>query len=179
MPSRKAGRHRRDMAKGAMSAYNIPNDIIVRILSRLPVKSLARFRCVCKPWQSLSPTTDSSPSITTTPSSFTTATAPPLTTSSLSLPHPNPISATNLHHPFPPRLVLSDMDLVGSINGLVCPPLSPHIALWNPQPNSTVTFPHLKSSVSIPSLSRFVLCLMLLGTIIRSLGLFVPSPNSG
>ncbi|OVA09860.1 F-box domain [Macleaya cordata] len=28
----------------------LPDDIIVNIFSRLPVKSILRFRCVCKPW---------------------------------------------------------------------------------------------------------------------------------
>ncbi|XP_043693196.1 F-box protein CPR1-like [Telopea speciosissima] len=32
---------------------NLPEDIIVEILSRLPVKSLLRFKCVCKPWCAL------------------------------------------------------------------------------------------------------------------------------
>ncbi|KAI9127286.1 hypothetical protein K1719_001845 [Acacia pycnantha] len=33
--------------------FFIPNDIIVDILKRLPVKSLLRFRCVCKDWNDL------------------------------------------------------------------------------------------------------------------------------
>lgn len=32
---------------------NVPEDIIVEILSRLPVKSLLRFKCVCKSWYDL------------------------------------------------------------------------------------------------------------------------------
>lgn len=32
---------------------SLPDDITIDILSRLPVKSLARFRCVCKSWRSL------------------------------------------------------------------------------------------------------------------------------
>ncbi|KAI9127304.1 hypothetical protein K1719_001863 [Acacia pycnantha] len=33
--------------------FLVPNDIIVIILKRLPVKSLLRFRCVCKDWNDL------------------------------------------------------------------------------------------------------------------------------
>ncbi|KAL8481162.1 hypothetical protein ACS0TY_027088 [Phlomoides rotata] len=32
---------------------SIPNELVVEILTRLPVKSLARFKCVSKPWHSL------------------------------------------------------------------------------------------------------------------------------
>lgn len=30
---------------------NIPPDLVTEILSRLPIQSLLRFRCVCKPWR--------------------------------------------------------------------------------------------------------------------------------
>ncbi|XP_042515312.1 F-box protein CPR1-like [Macadamia integrifolia] len=36
-----------------MSSKNLPEDLIIDILSRLPVKSLLRFRCVSKPWCTL------------------------------------------------------------------------------------------------------------------------------
>ena len=32
---------------------HLPGDVILNILARLPVKSLFRFRCVCKSWDSL------------------------------------------------------------------------------------------------------------------------------
>ncbi|KAK9266727.1 hypothetical protein L1049_025360 [Liquidambar formosana] len=37
----------------ATTLRNMPNDIIINILSRLPVKSLIRFKCVCKSWHAL------------------------------------------------------------------------------------------------------------------------------
>ena len=36
-----------------MKVENLPRELIVDILSRLPVKTLCRFKCVLKPWRSL------------------------------------------------------------------------------------------------------------------------------
>ncbi|XP_043721164.1 F-box protein CPR1-like [Telopea speciosissima] len=41
-----------------MLTKNLPEDLIMAILSRLPVKPLLRFRCVCKPWCALITDTD-------------------------------------------------------------------------------------------------------------------------
>ncbi|CAM8908728.1 unnamed protein product [Rhodiola kirilowii] len=42
-----------ELPDGATADCNLPKDIILDILSRLPVRSLIRFRCVCKSWAAL------------------------------------------------------------------------------------------------------------------------------
>uniref|UniRef100_A0A8R7USA0 F-box domain-containing protein n=2 Tax=Triticum urartu TaxID=4572 RepID=A0A8R7USA0_TRIUA len=37
-----------------MEVSVLPDDLIVEILSRLPLKSFCRFKCVCKPWLAFS-----------------------------------------------------------------------------------------------------------------------------
>lgn len=37
----------------SMGVSALPDEIIADVLSRLPVKSLMRFRCVCKSWRTL------------------------------------------------------------------------------------------------------------------------------
>ncbi|KAE8021690.1 hypothetical protein FH972_007560 [Carpinus fangiana] len=43
----------RDILKAKMSSRDLPEDVIMEILSRLPVKWLLRFKCVCKSWYAL------------------------------------------------------------------------------------------------------------------------------
>nr|XP_010932211.1 F-box protein At5g07610-like [Elaeis guineensis] len=38
------------MSPSSSSAVNVPSDLIFEILSRLPAKSVLRFKCVCKQW---------------------------------------------------------------------------------------------------------------------------------
>jgi len=49
--TRKIGKRR--MKKKTNSQRYLPHELIVQILLRLPVKSLIRLKCVCKPWLSL------------------------------------------------------------------------------------------------------------------------------
>ncbi|XP_058214078.1 putative F-box protein At3g10430 isoform X2 [Rhododendron vialii] len=37
----------------AMGSWSLPGDLVIEILVRLPVKSLVRFKCVCKRWCAL------------------------------------------------------------------------------------------------------------------------------
>ena len=39
--------------KAQQQSYTIPNDLVEEILSRLPVKSLMRFKCISKAWHTL------------------------------------------------------------------------------------------------------------------------------
>lgn len=41
------------MARNSCGVINIPLDLIVEILEKLPTKSLARFRCVSYQWESI------------------------------------------------------------------------------------------------------------------------------
>ncbi|THG06264.1 F-box/kelch-repeat protein At3g06240-like [Camellia sinensis] len=134
-----------DDAMSSSSDYNLflPMDIIVDILNRLPIKSLVRFRCVCKTFRHLisNPTFISSHLLhhrTTTIFTFKHRTTSSSTLSLLQSPSSseNPI---NLVHPFPNRT--RDLHLIGSINGLLCVCLSNHplhchrriiLLLWNP-----------------------------------------------
>ncbi|XP_064975042.1 F-box protein At5g07610-like [Musa acuminata AAA Group] len=44
---------KRQLCHGKCSRYSLPDDLLVQILSQLPVKSTLRFRCVSKEWLAL------------------------------------------------------------------------------------------------------------------------------
>ncbi|KAG5622134.1 hypothetical protein H5410_007352 [Solanum commersonii] len=117
-----------------------PREIISNILSRLPVKTLLRFRCVCKPWRNLI----SKPNFIDTHLQIplAAATNSPIlihtrhvksTDHVLSLFDSPESSVTELDNPFP--FFFHEMAVVGSCNGIVClckPPWGDVITLWNP-----------------------------------------------
>ncbi|XP_010686908.2 F-box protein CPR1 [Beta vulgaris subsp. vulgaris] len=99
-----------------------PTEIIAEILSRLPVKSLLRIKCVCKSWSSLIKTpnfillqlnqtlisnSDRHLLKSSADASFYSA--------ELDLPH-NHLSFTKLNHP----LQFDEVELFGCCNGVVC-----------------------------------------------------------
>ncbi|XP_057796008.1 F-box/kelch-repeat protein At3g23880-like [Salvia miltiorrhiza] len=125
----------------AMADCLFPRDIMIAILTRLPVKSLFRFRCVCKPWSGLV---------------FNPSFIKLHTTLSLESPRPRAAQTHLLNCPVlsvhPNRVAPSDAaDLwLDHCNGMVCmtrPSYTQKIVLWNPAtnlwkilPDSTVRF---------------------------------------
>ncbi|XP_074340863.1 putative F-box protein At3g10430 [Apium graveolens] len=125
-----------------MADWNsLPEELLVEVLARLPVKLLLQYRSVCKAWLNLI----SSPSFVQTHLDHTAADSKNGTfiahSYQVNIPNhkisllrlddlDNPI---NLEHPFPSSVSPEEMDVVGSCNGLLCltNPLG-HICLWNP-----------------------------------------------
>uniref|UniRef100_A0A1S4B203 F-box/kelch-repeat protein At3g06240-like n=1 Tax=Nicotiana tabacum TaxID=4097 RepID=A0A1S4B203_TOBAC len=86
------------------SSFEIPIELITEILSRLPVKSLLRFRCVSKYWLSL-------------------ISSPEFAYTHLGI-------AANSYPVKKPR---GYVRIVGSVNGLVCLVIEEkYFLLWNP-----------------------------------------------
>ncbi|XP_043693184.1 F-box protein CPR1-like [Telopea speciosissima] len=155
-----------------MARKNLPEEIIADILSRLPVKSLLRFRCVCKPWFAL--ITDPafikmhlSQSLATNSNLcliFKTHLIPSLATNSnfslnfnssnlrsVELDVCEQEAAVELDHPL--KSLVYEPFVLGSCNGLLC--ISNYndedIFLWNP---STRT--HKKLPIITNPFTRFV-----------------------
>ncbi|KAI8554952.1 hypothetical protein RHMOL_Rhmol05G0136000 [Rhododendron molle] len=135
---------------------DLPGEIEFDILSRLPPKSLLRSRCVCKNWLSLF----SNPSFIHKHLLHRNCTSDDDTLlihncahdslrlhhglSLLNLENPKNPLTFNLNHPFPQKNNQCDMDLVGSINGLVCLTSKTDglvSILWNPATKDCVNIP--------------------------------------
>ncbi|KAL3628729.1 hypothetical protein CASFOL_027775 [Castilleja foliolosa] len=142
-------------ATSAMADCVLPQEIMFNIVTRLPVKSIHRFKAVCKPWckvfvtpkfmkahhAQLSRNRDNQ---SVAVYSFADK---PGHIMSLYRVEPNEELPINLGHPYPKHLYL--MDFVGCVNGLLCLACPVHlepmdcqwIELWNPA---------LKLSKSVP-----------------------------
>ncbi|KAK6148417.1 hypothetical protein DH2020_019329 [Rehmannia glutinosa] len=118
-----------------------PEDIMLCILTRLPVKSILRFKSVCKPWcklietpmfmkihhQRFSNDPKNQAVIIYSLSGYH------YHTMSLFKIESDEKKPTNLDHPYPE--IFFRMDFIGCCNGLICmgcPPLGQGIVLWNP-----------------------------------------------
>ncbi|KAL3628723.1 hypothetical protein CASFOL_027769 [Castilleja foliolosa] len=132
----------------ALSDCVLPQDIMFCIVTRLPVKSIHRFKAVCKPWCKLFTTPkfmkmhhaqlsqNQSVMVLAPNRGFT-----------FSLFDTNEKKPTNLADPFPE--VLFGMQFIGCCNGLICVsflPVLQIIELWNPalKLNKSPTWPKLE-----------------------------------
>jgi hypothetical protein len=135
----------------------LPDDIEFNILSKLPVKSILRFRCVCKSWES---------SIITSTSFISTHLK--LNNNNtrhdrlLYLSSPDSVTVTGERtfdriSEFKLPLDLVYARIVGSCNGLLCfswnYPHNPHAYLCNPSIRKFQKVPDTASSISTTTLS--------------------------
>ncbi|KAK8503642.1 hypothetical protein V6N11_030730 [Hibiscus sabdariffa] len=144
-------------AKGSknkeMSDY-MPVEVILKILKRLPVKSLVRCRSVCKTWNSLI----CDPSFISTHLQASLSNNTPflllgckkLSRHNFSLHYDNDGFEEFKQLQFPPFGYMTDSPLVGSCNGLICVQLVPYdghrYVLWNPSIQNYISLPRVRVS---------------------------------
>ncbi|KAK9182337.1 hypothetical protein WN944_025480 [Citrus x changshan-huyou] len=132
---------------------NLPDDVLIEVLSRLPVKSLLRFKCACKQWLSLisdpgfallqykRTARNSPPKILLSKRSLYSKDSPlrsfDCSTTSLH----DQRALTRLHFPFirPDSMVR----FIGSCHGLICLALDNYreIFIWNPSTGAYTKLP--------------------------------------
>ncbi|KAI8556176.1 hypothetical protein RHMOL_Rhmol05G0231500 [Rhododendron molle] len=130
---------------------NLPRDIMVEILSRLPVKSLLQLRCVCKPWRSLISSPEFAKThlnLASTNTDFTDhrllliSRCPDYDVRSCSLSdvlHKHSDTAVELDCPF--KVPHRRIRIKGCCDGLVCVAVGRKVFLWNPSTRKFVTLP--------------------------------------
>uniref|UniRef100_A0A7N2R2N3 F-box domain-containing protein n=2 Tax=Quercus lobata TaxID=97700 RepID=A0A7N2R2N3_QUELO len=129
-----------------MSDY-LPDEVVLKILHRLPVKSLIRFRCVSKSWNSLITT----PSFINSHLSYNSSNSDKLIVRhGVGKPYlehykliedNNDSSSVQIQHiDFP--LASSRFRLIGSVNGLLCLCELERYVLWNPSIRKFITLPN-------------------------------------
>ncbi|KAL3628795.1 hypothetical protein CASFOL_027841 [Castilleja foliolosa] len=124
----------------AISDCIFPIDVMLCILTRLPVKSIIRFKSVCKPWFALLSSPDFKKlhqvQFSNDPRNQTYLFQHSNNTLSLFQIGSNQKKPTFLNHPFSHNKI--NIDVVGCFNGFVClseKPSNDVIHLWNPALN--------------------------------------------
>ncbi|KAL3628794.1 hypothetical protein CASFOL_027840 [Castilleja foliolosa] len=124
----------------AISNCIFPIDVMLCILTRLPVKSIIRFKSVCKPWFALLSSPDFKKlhqvQFSNDPRNQTYLFQHSNNTLSLFQIGSNQKKPTFLNHPFSHNKI--NIDVVGCFNGFVClseKPFNDVIYLWNPALN--------------------------------------------
>ncbi|XP_058203833.1 F-box/kelch-repeat protein At3g23880-like [Rhododendron vialii] len=148
-------RRKPDWAEDSKPLPNLPQEIIVEILSRLSVKSLLRFTCACKSWRSLI----SHPKFAKTHLSVASLNTdythdrlllrnkgyyhPDLNSCSISaIMYEQSATAVSLDCPFVGSP--DSISIVGSCNGLVCITIHKStIILWNPSTRKAKKLPEI------------------------------------
>ncbi|KAL3642386.1 hypothetical protein CASFOL_013201 [Castilleja foliolosa] len=137
----------------------LPEDLMLCILSRLPVKTITRFKSVCKPWYDLFSTPEFKKlhqcQFSSDPEnqsfilhSFNNDCMPPINQFSIFNIEYGTKKPTILDHSFADAQNIK-LDTVGCCNGLVCIRRGQEIVLWNPAMKFSKTVPlkdygHLK-----------------------------------
>lgn len=157
-------RQKLDPSAGVFKRPRIDSDdIIIEILSRLPVKSLLRFRCVCKSWHTL--ISDSQlvrkhlrravRGVNANSCKLLISNSPLYSIDYEELEDVNSfVAIRELHLPVP--LVLDRMRIVGSCNGLICLHENKgDFFLWNPCTRDTLKLPGVTYFPSSPMFYGF------------------------
>ncbi|KAK6118003.1 hypothetical protein DH2020_048258 [Rehmannia glutinosa] len=137
----------------AMADCVFPEDIMLCIVTRLPVKSILRFKSVCKPWCELFSTPEfikmHHGQFSSDPKnqSFIVHRVNKNSSNTMSLfsIESNVKKLTILDHPF--SSIHLEIDTMGCCNGLVClyiPPFGQIIVLWNPAMKLSMELPSSK-----------------------------------
>ncbi|EOY06277.1 F-box family protein, putative [Theobroma cacao] len=141
---------------------DVPQDILDQILSRLPVKSLLRFKSVSKSWRCFI----SSPPFTGNHLRRASSLDPGITALKILISKPDGfrfVDCEPSHFPaavrlrFPPKVTpdISDhVQLFGSCHGLVCLGVGNprHLVLWNPSTGDSKTLPDNYDVIPVPAM---------------------------
>ncbi|KAB1224761.1 hypothetical protein CJ030_MR1G028611 [Morella rubra] len=141
-----------------MSTKNLPDDVIVEILLRLPIKYVAQFRCASKQWRSLISDRRFARSHFLRASGHT---------QRLLLSNTFGLGSIDIHEPFGDGLAVREVNfpfqqpgrlirIVGSCDGLVCLSLFPNIDfyIWNPCTGDHTRLPDL--NISLPNCKIYI-----------------------